>query len=197
MKGLIAAAAALALVPASFASAASEPPDDTSGMIAVRPIEAVALVLKADPLRRTMTIKNAHGKLVVIDVPPEMPADFIRPGSLLDIRYVEAEALTIAKPDAVPDEFVLAVRIASQPGSAADLTAHPKRVTGKIAAIDRDRRELTVLGPDSKPIALKVAGAIEGFDELKAGDVAAIEYTEAVALSAVKHDESQDKQTRM
>jgi hypothetical protein len=195
MKGLI--AAALALVPASFAFAAAEPPADNGGMIAVRAIDAVVLVLKTDPLRRTMTIKNSHGALVTIDVPPEMPADQIKAGSLLDIRYVEAEALTIAKPDAVPEEFVLAVKIASQTGAPGGLTAHPKRVTGKIANIDRDRRELTILGPDSKPIALKVAGLIEGFETLKAGDVAAIEYTEAVALSAARHDESLDKPTRM
>jgi hypothetical protein len=189
MKRSIAAGAALAA--ALFGPAADatlERASEDGGVLAVTAIDAVAKVIKTDPARGTMTIKDLEGKTVTLRIPPEMPRDQVKKGSLLDVHYVEAEALTIAKPGAPADEEVRNVTMAPQSGTLGEFTAQPKRVAGRIAGIDRGARELTIMGPDNERIALNVAPEVAGFDELKAGDAAVIEYTEAAALSAVRHD---------
>lgn len=184
MKIFVAAVFALAAAP--FASAAAAPAD--GGVIAVRAIDAVAFLIKIDRTTRTVTIKDPKGVPVTIDVPSQVPLDQLQEGALLDVRYLEAEALTIVKAGVLPTFVVQSVAIAPQIGGPAGLSAKPRRVAGRIRAIDRLKRALTIVGPDDKLIALNVAPVVEGFDELKAGDTAVIEYTAAVVLSAVQHD---------
>jgi hypothetical protein len=179
-------AAALLLAASSLASGESR--EFYGGIIAVRPIDAVAVVVKADPASRTLTIEDPGGRQVTFDVPPEVPLDAVQEGALLDVSYVEAEALTILKAGAVPTALVQSVAVAPRPGRPAGLSVKPHRVAGRIRDIDRLKRALTIVGPDQRPISLNVAPVVDGFDQLKAGDSAAIEYTGALVLSAVRHD---------
>ena len=197
MKALF--TAGLALAAATFASAAgginAKPSADTS-VIAVAAIDAVAIVVKSDFALRKVTIKDPKGLNVTIDFPPEVPLDQIREGVLLDVRYVEAEALTIGKPGA-PPTGVQMLLLSPQSGAHPTVTAKARRVTGRIRRIDRRKRALTIVGPDDSPIELNVSPVVEGFDGIQAGDMAVIEYTAALALSAVKHEEDKADLTRM
>ena len=188
MKGLIAALIALAAIPpADAAGRTAAPPTAFAGVIAVTAVDAVAEVVAADLELRTVTIKDPSGRNVMIVIPPELPLDPIAKGVLLDLRYVEAEALTIGKPGVPYDAEVLSVAIAPLAGRHGPLTAKPKRVKGRVLGIDRRKRELTVAAPDDTAIALNVSNDVAGFSDLKVGDAAVIEYTDAVALSVVKH----------
>lgn len=191
-------AAGLALAAASFASAGGmnpKTPADTS-VIAVAAIDAVAIVVKSDLALRKITIKDPKGREVTIDFPPEVPLDQIREGVLLDVRYVEAEALTIGKPGS-PPTAVQMLMLSPQSGTHPSVTAKSRRVTGRIQRIDRRRRALIVAGPDNTLIEMNVAPVVAGFDNIQVGDTAVIEYTSALALSAVKHDEDKADSTRM
>ena len=193
-------AAGIVLAAASLASAAGEtnaPRPANGSVVAVTAIDAVAIVVGADRLLRTVTIKDPQGKNVTIYIPPQVPLDQIQEGALLDVRYVEAVALTIRKAGVSPMVMLQNIIIAPGIGALAALTAKPRRVTGRIRDIERRERKLTLIGPADKPIALRVAPFIEGFDELKVGDTTMIEYTEAVALSAVKHDGDKSDSPRL
>lgn len=198
MKGLFAAGLALAAASRALAAGAAPAPRPSadSSVIAVAAVDAVAVVIKADPARRKVTIKDPKGRDVTIDFPPEVPLEQIREGMLLDVRYVEAEALTIDKPGA-PPTAVQMLMISPQSGSRPSVTAKSRRVTGRIRRIDRRRRELTIAGPDDAPIELNVAPIIAGFDAVQVGDMAVIEYTGALALSAVKHEDDKADATRL
>jgi hypothetical protein len=190
MKGFI--AAGLVLAGASFASAQGETAAQApviAGAITVAAVDAVAKVLKADPTLRTVTINDPQGRKVTIDIPPEVPLAPIKKGALLDVRFVEAEALAIGKPGALPAETAEQnVTFApAQGGTPSEIVTTTKRVTGMVADIDRSKRELTLQGPGKKSITLKVIPAVSGFDDIKIGDTAVIDYTEAVALTAVEH----------
>lgn len=158
------------------------------GIIAVRPVEAVAVVVAADLAARTLTITDPAGKRLTFDVPPEISLDAIRPGTLVDVSYVEGQALTILKSGSVPTSVVQSVAVAPRPGRPVGLSVRPHRVLGRIRDIDRSKRALTIVGADQQPVALNVAPIVDGFDQLKPGDSAAIEYTGAIVLSAVAHD---------
>jgi hypothetical protein len=184
LAATIASLSALALAASSPAFSASF----DGGIIAVRPVEAVAVVVESDAAARTLTINDPAGKRITFDVPPEIPLETIRPGTLLDVSYVEGQALTILKAGSVPTAIVQSVAVAPRPGRPVGLSVRPHRVLGQIRDIDRDKRALTIVGADRLPVALNVAPIVEGFDQLKPGDSAAIEYTGAIVLSAVAHD---------
>ena len=158
------------------------------GIIAVRPVEAVAVVVASDAAARTLTITDPAGKRLTFDVPPEISLDSIRAGSLVDVSYVEGQALTILKSGSVPTSVVQSVAVAPRPGRPVGLSVRPHRVLGRIRDIDRSKRALTIVGADQQPVALNVAPIVDGFDQLKPGDSAAIEYTGAIVLSATAHD---------
>jgi hypothetical protein len=136
---------------------------------------------------RTVTIKDPAGKKVTLSVPPDMSLDQMKKGSLLDVRYVEAEAVAIGKPGVPASAAVETVTFAPQGETPAEMTAVTKRVTGMVKDIDRMKRELTVTGPDKRDITLRVAADVPGFDQTKIGDRAAVQYTSAIAISAVRH----------
>ena len=102
MKALFTAGLALAAAAVASASGLNAKPLGDTSVIAVAAIDAVAIVVKSDLALRKITIKDPKGRDVTIDFPPEVPLDQIREGVLLDVRYVEAEALTIGKPGAPP-----------------------------------------------------------------------------------------------
>lgn len=195
MKTLLAAA----LVLSSFALAASSgrAAGFDGGIIAVRPVEAVAEVVASDAGARTLTIADPSGKRITFDVPPEISLDSIRPGTLLDVSYVEGQALTILKAGAVPTAVVQSVAVAPRPGRPVGLSVRPHRVVGRVRDIDRSKRALTIVGADQQPVALNVAPIVDGFDSLKPGDSAAIEYTGAIVLSAVAHDSTKPGTPRL
>ena len=184
MKTLLAAALALAASSPAWGAGG----EFAGGIIAVRPVEAVAVVVASDAAARTLTIADPAGRRHTFDVPPEIALDGIRQGTLLDVSYVEGQALTILKAGEVPTSVVQSVAVAPRPGRPVGLSVRPRRVLGRIRDIDRSKRALTIVGVDQQPVALSVAPIVEGFDRLKPGDRAAIEYTGAIVLSVAAHD---------
>ena len=146
MKTLL--AAALLLAASSPAPAADEL---SAGVIAVRPIDAVAVVVGADPATRTLTIQDPGGRPVTFEVPPEVPLDGVLKGALIDVSYVEAEALTILKAGAVPAFMVQSVAVAPRPGRPEGLSVKPRRVAGRIRDIDRRRLSLIHISEPTRP----------------------------------------------
>lgn len=196
MKGRLIAGAGIAFAAVWFAYSAAKtraqtPPQTPAGSrISVTEVDATTKVLKTNEKRRTVTIKDPMGKRVTINVAPEVSLDQMKKGALVDVRYIDAEAVAISKPGAPPAEAEQTVTLAPQNGASGEVTAVTKRLAGMIKDIDRRKRELTVTGPEERDITLKVAPEIAGFEDAKVGDTAVIDYTEAIAISAARHPEN-------
>jgi Cu/Ag efflux protein CusF len=55
-------------------------------------------------------------------------------------------------------------------------------VRGIVQSIDRQKRTVTLLGPDGEPVTVKVGNDVANFDKLKVGEPATVKYSEAVAV---------------
>jgi len=59
-------------------------------------------------------------------------------------------------------------------------------ITGKITAIDKANRTVTVQGPKGRSAVLAVDPSVTRFDSVKVGDLLVVKYFEAVAVSLDK-----------
>jgi hypothetical protein len=178
--------AAIALA-AGWAVAEAAPPVK-GGAIAAIQAEATAKVEKVDQDGKTVTIKDPAGNTVKIEVPPDVQSlKGIKPGMLLDIRYLQATALAFAKPGVRPGFQEETVTLVPKDGSG-QAVVNTKEITGMVQDLDRSKRTVTVKGPDGRTHMLAVPEDVEGFDQVKTGDTVVLRYSEAVALAASKQD---------
>ena len=55
-------------------------------------------------------------------------------------------------------------------------------MTGKVDAVDKDKRTVTVTGPRGRTATLKVGPNVKNFDQIKAGDQIKLRYLDSIAL---------------
>jgi hypothetical protein len=170
MKKLLFAAAVVSAFSVNASAAAEE-------------IQATAEVVKVDKLTQTVTVRGAGGETTKIRVSPEVQnLDQIQPGSVLNVRYVQAAAVAIGKMGfAVPaaeDEIMLDPANAA-PGEEVMLE---RFIIARVEGVDPGKRELKVKGPDDETITLHVAPGVSGFEDAKIGNTVAIRFTGALAL---------------
>lgn len=185
---LIAAALAAASLPA--AAQTSMPDPSRSTPFAVSEVEIAGEVVKVNKGARTIVVKDPSGKKVKLSVPSDVTSlNEIKPGQMLDIRYVNAVALRLAKPGAsAPFAAEENVRLAPQGGMPSEITAKTKRMSAMVTDFDRSRREISVKGPEGHNMTLLLPETFADWDTVKVGDTLAIQYTDAVALTATKRD---------
>lgn len=185
---LIAAALAAASVPASAQTSMPQPSRSTP--FAASEAEIAGEVVKVNRGAKTIVVKDPAGKKVKLSVPPDVTSlDDIKPGQMLDIRYVNAVALQVAKPGAAaPFAAEENVRLAPQGGSPSEIMAKTKRMSATVTDFDRSRRELTVKAPEGHNMTLLLPETFMDWDSIRVGDSLSIQYTEAVALTASKRE---------
>lgn len=185
---LIAAALAAASLPA--AAQTSTPQPTRSMPFAVSESEFVGEVVKVNKGAKTIVVKDPGGKRMKLSVPADViRLDEVKPGHMLDIRYVDAVALQVAKPGAsAPFAADENVRLAPQGGTPSEITAKTKRMSATVTDFDRSRRQLTVKAPEGLNMTLTLPETFADWDSIKVGDTLAIQYTDAVALTAGRRD---------
>ena len=147
-------------------------------------VEALITVVAIDKAKRVVTFKGPRGNLVDMQVPPEAQnLDQVKKGSVFRIKYAEALAVSISKGGAPAkgreDNMQLAKKGAN-PGGTATRTSF---VSGRIEAIDRKGRSVTVRGPE-RTVSLEVGDDVK-LEELQVGDTITVAYTQALALEMV------------
>lgn len=188
---LIAAALAAASIPAA-AQSESDPNAATtdpsrSTPVALSEMEIVGEVVKVNKGAKTIVVKDPAGKKVKLNVPAEVSRlDDIKPGNLLDMRYLQAVALSVGKPGQAARASEQDVRLAPQGGT--EMVVKSRKMTGMVTDFDKSRHELSVKGPEGYPITFHAPEGFVDFDQLKVGDTVSLQYTEAVALSAGKRE---------
>jgi translation initiation factor IF-1 len=143
-----------------------------------------ATVQKIDKEKRKVKLKGEDGKTVTVKV-PETARNFdqIKPGDVVTAKYTESIAVAVRKSDEPPSatgrESLTRAPLGEKPGF--ERTAMV-RINATIEKIDRDKRELSLMGPEGNTTSVKVPADIKKFDELKEGDQVVINATESVAI---------------
>jgi len=74
--------------------------------------------------------------------------------------------------------------ITSEPGKA--VIADTVKVTAQVTAIDKATRTVELKGPKGKTVSVVAGEEVRNFDQIKVGDMVAIQYVEALTLELQK-----------
>jgi len=153
-------------------------------------IEAKATVTKIDKEKREVTLKKKDGSTVTIEAPESVRNfDQIKVGDIVTAKYSQSVALAVRKSDEPPSatgrELVTKAEPGEKPSAGMKKTVE---ISAEVKKIDRDKREVTLVGPEGKTKVVKIPADMKKFDDLKEGDQVVVTATEAVALSVTSPD---------
>jgi Cu/Ag efflux protein CusF len=158
--------------------------EQSSGLKSEETQTIKATVQKVDSEKREVTLKGESGKTVTIKV-PETARNFdqIKTGDIVTAKYTQSVALSVRKSDEPPSatgrESITRAPQGQRPAAQRTSTM---QINATIEKIDRDKRELTLMGPEGNTRTVKVPTDIKKFDELKEGDQVVINATESFAI---------------
>ena len=181
MKSIFVAAAALSVAALAPAAVAQD-----KGAVVVGQTEAVVTVIKLDRKARRVTFQGPRGNQVTMIVPEEAKnLDQVRVGSLFNVKYVEAVAVSLQRGGQPSVGVDQTVRLAPKGGNPGGVVVNTARVSAKVVAIDYTDREIAVKGPQGNIRSFRVAEEVQGFGDVKVGDSINVVYSEALALDMV------------
>jgi hypothetical protein len=157
---------------------------DRPGVVYADRASATATVEAVDKSQRTVTLRRADGRSVMLKVPPEARNfDQIQPGDTVRAEYLDAVAVFVRKAGAPPQAAErTAVAVAPKGGMPAGVIVETVEVTAKVEAVDGINRTVTLRGPEGNVRTVKVDESVKRFDEVKPGDEVVIRHTQALAL---------------
>jgi bifunctional DNA-binding transcriptional regulator/antitoxin component of YhaV-PrlF toxin-antitoxin module len=143
-----------------------------------------ATVEKVNKDTREVTLKKDDGTKDTVTVPEAVRNfDQIKPGDMVTAKYQESVAVSVRKsgeaPSATGRESITRAPAGEKPGGERTATM---QITASIEKIDRDKRELTLLGPGGNTRLVKVPEDVKRFDDLKEGDQVVITATQSLAI---------------
>lgn len=143
-----------------------------------------ATVLNVNKETREVTLKGEEGRTVTITV-PETARNFdqIKPGDIVTAKYTESIAVAVRKSDEPPSttqkESITRAPLGEKPAARRTATT---QINATIEKIDRERRELMLMGSEGNTRVVKVPEDMKRFDELNEGDHVVIDATQSVAI---------------
>jgi hypothetical protein len=151
-------------------------------------VVASATVQSVDRSKREVTLKKQDGTTATVKVPDTVKNfDQIKAGDVVTAAYTESVALAVRKSDEPPSatgrESVERAAPGQKPGMEKTSTVE---ISATIEKIDRDKREVTLKGPEGKTKTVKVPQDMKRFDELKEGDQVVVTATQSTAIEVTK-----------
>lgn len=104
-----------------------------------------------------------------------------------------AAALVLAAAPLCSTMAAEGVLVESRPGAVS--VGQSTQLTGTIARIDADSREVTVVGTDGRETVIACGPEVKNFDRLHVGDVVEMETTQALALELRKGSSAEVSRT--
>ena len=155
------------------------------GVLIEQAARVTATVLAVDRADRSITIKNAEGKIHEVELTDDVKNfDQIDPGDQVILDIYSALFMQIAKPGEEFEDRVVSQVAVAQPGDKPKLVnVGIVEALAEITAINRDTREITITGPRGNSIKLQVPENVEQFDERKVGEKVNARYVEAFAIA--------------
>lgn len=181
-----------ALVLAIFSSALLALPvahaQEKAGGVAAAAAETVVTVVDVDREARTVTVMGPEGGLTTINVPPEAQnLDQVVPGARFRVTYLASVALALRKGSgAASSSQGKTVRLAPKGDTPGGAVVSVREVNAVVEKIDRDKRTVTVRGPEGGPRELQVDESVKAFDQVNVGDTITVQFTEGLAMRMIK-----------
>ena len=180
MKRFLAAAAALCLALPALAQ-------DRPGAVFTDAAETVVMVRAVDYQNRTVTVETAAGKLVTINVPPESQnLDQVYAGSKFRVAYLQSVALFIGAPGTPAAASASAVQMAEKGATPGGVIVEVKEAQARIDMINYETRTVLLTGPEGNQFEVVADDSVKRLDEIKAGDMVVVRYTEALAMRMIR-----------
>ena len=154
-----------------------------------------ATVEAVDQKKRIVTLKNAEGKTLTVQVGKEaVNFNQIKKGDQVRATMAEEVAVSVDKSGApAASEELRFVSVAPKGAKPGIMVVDSKTVTGKIQSIDAQKRTVTLAGGDGvEPRTVKVAQDVD-LAKLMAGDDVSARVTGAMAIVVEKPQQPQQK----
>jgi Cu/Ag efflux protein CusF len=158
-----------------------------------------ATVQDIDYAKREVTLKGPNGKSVQVAISDEV-RNFpqMKKGDIVNVGYYESVALALGKPGevlpATSRSETLARRAPGQkPGG---LAVTVTQTTATVEDVDREKREVTLKGPEGNTVTLEVDPSVGNLQRIKKGDTITANRTEALAISVEPSDAKSDSETK-
>jgi Cu/Ag efflux protein CusF len=180
---VIALGATLLACASTHETASSQPPP--SGLISEGAVTATATVEKIDVAKRLVTLRNANGQLIELQVDESVKnLPQVKKGDRVIAKYYESLAYEVNKPGAATPGTAGAEQVATAaPGSKpGKIAARQVEITTIIEAIDKKTSMVTLKGADGKLTPVKVKDPSK-LDRVRVGDLVTITYSQAVAVA--------------
>ena len=180
---VIALGATLLACASTHETASSQPPP--SGLISEGAVSATATVEKIDVAKRLVTLRNANGQLIELQVDESVKnLPQVKKGDRVIAKYYESLAYEVNKPGAATPGTAGAEQVATAaPGSKpGKIAARQVEITTIIEAIDKKTSMVTLKGADGKLTPVKVKDPSK-LDRVRVGDLVTITYSQAVAVA--------------
>jgi hypothetical protein len=181
---------ALLAAPATIAPAFGQAAQPSApGTVVAWTTELRATVESIDHATRQVVLRGPEGNRLALTVSPDVRnLDQVRAGDQVVIRYTEALAASLAKPDdrsganVTRQEGVVRSEPGQRPGG---VIGGQVRATVQVEAVDRASNTLTIIGPAgvARRVAVRDPDAQRFLQTLKAGDRVELVYTEALAMA--------------
>src|SRR5215472_11787840 len=131
----------------SVAALASTAIAQDKGAVVVSQTEAVVTVVKLDRKARRVTFQGPRGNQVSLIVPQEAQnLDQVRVGSLFNVKYVEAVAVSLQRGGQPSVGVDQTVRLAPKGGNPGGVVVNTAKIRATVVAIDYADREVAVKG---------------------------------------------------
>jgi hypothetical protein len=152
-----------------------------------RVVTVNATVEAIDLDTRVVRLKGPQGNVFDLKVGEEaknLPQ--VKVGDLVEAKYYESIAVEVKKPGEPGGMTVSGALATAKPGEKpAGMVANQVTVTTTLEAIDRDKKHVTLKGPEGNSVRVKVKDP-KNLKNVKVGDQVVITYTEALAIAVEK-----------
>lgn len=151
-----------------------------NGAMVVQQTEAIVTVMRVNVDKRTVTIRDAKGKVTTLVVPEESQnLDKVKRGARFKIKFIEAVAVGISKGNDPMQSENIEVKFAPKGGTPGAMVTHTERLSVVVDEVDYVNRYIAVRAANGETRRLKVVDEIP-LQQFIAGDEIAVAYTHAL-----------------
>jgi len=184
-SGIVVTATVVLLAAAAGAQTVQQQASTKKGGVeAARLVDLQATVVAIDLAKREVKLRTPEGKELPITAGPQVQrlAD-LRVGDVVEIQFYESLTLSLSKVEGgTPSRSEVSREQRTEPSELpGGIKAKQTTVVAKVKAVDTAASEVTVEGPDGKPLTLEADPEV--LQGVKVGDFVTAVYTEAVAVS--------------
>jgi hypothetical protein len=191
----LAGATVVALSAAAFTQTQPATPPQTqpaapkpAGIVVGDAVTITARVEYVDVKDRVVGLRGPAGNLAFFEV-DEAVKNFnrIRVGDNVKAEYFEALAVYLGKPGTQPEADAAAI-IAQDPKGKrpGGFAIGAVDASATVTALDRNKRTLTVKGPEGNTWTVKVDPSVSAYEQINIGDSIHIRFIEAIAIGVTK-----------